>query len=309
MSKRILVAVMTAILSITSVSAQETKEEFVQRYNLLVNRMGYAGVGVETLLDKWEAAYPEDVDMLSGKFMFYLTKSSSSSVEQLDQDKYMGQKPVLTLKDSLGNPVNYFQVTKYEDEMFGEALTYMDKAIALQPDALDLRYVKISSYIAYEGDSPDMATAEIISLIDYNASQHPAWTYVGMEKVDKEVFDASIQKLCIDLFNIGGEKCFEEFKNISERMLLYDAKNPLFLNNVGTYYLVSQHNNKLALKYYKKVLKVQPGDMTALKNIILLSRNSRDTKLEKKYLKEVIKYTEDENEKTSASLRLEALGK
>ncbi len=305
--KKFFVTIVMTLVSLTSLMAQETEEEFLQRYNLLVGRMGYAGVGVETLLDKWERAYPESVDMMSGKFMFYLNKSASAEVKVMSESKYMGQKPVLSLKDSLGNPVNYFQVTTYDDELFGKALTYLDKAIVSRPDALDLRHVKISSYISYEGKSPDLATAEIISLIDYNASQNPSWSYAGREKVDKEFFDASIQDFCFNLFKIGGEKCMEAFKVISERMLVYDAKNVLFLDNIGSYYLVALNDNKKALKFYKKVLKIKKDDMTALQNIILMARNSKDVKLEKKYLKEIVKYSPDETEKQSALIRLKSL--
>ena len=90
-------------------------------------------------------------------------------------------------------------------------------------------------------------------------------------------------------------------------MLKYDPKNVLFLDNVGSYYLVAQRDDNKALKYYKKVLKLKKDDITALKNIILLARNAKNVKLEKKYLKEIIKYTEDETEKASAEIRLKAL--
>ena len=47
------------------VSPQEQEaKEFKARYDMMVNRVGPDGVGIETLLDKWEAAYPDDVDML-----------------------------------------------------------------------------------------------------------------------------------------------------------------------------------------------------------------------------------------------------
>ena len=36
-------------------SAQTTKQEVVDKYNLLTGKLGLDGVGVETLLTKWEA--------------------------------------------------------------------------------------------------------------------------------------------------------------------------------------------------------------------------------------------------------------
>ena len=81
----------------------------------------------------------------------------------------------------------------------------------------------------------------------------------------------------------------------------------LFLDNLGSYYLVVAKNSKTALKYYNKVLKIKPDDMTAIKNLVILARNSKDVKLEKKYLPMMIKYTEDAATRMSAEKRLEFL--
>ena len=40
--------------------AQTPQEDYIRRYNNLVGRVGVAGVGVETLLDRWAADYPDD---------------------------------------------------------------------------------------------------------------------------------------------------------------------------------------------------------------------------------------------------------
>lgn len=285
-------------------AAQETPEAFSGRYRLLVSRFGYSGVGVETLLDKWEKAFPDDIDMLTGKFMFYFSKSQTATVEQLPKARYLGQEPTFSLKDSLGRPVNYFQVTKYDDELFGTALKYMDKAIMRRPHALDLRQAKITAYMAYEGESPDLATTEIISLIDYHFSQKPPWTHPDTEKADQDFFDATIQELCFTFFRSG---CYGAFRAVSERMLKYAPRNILFLDNVGTWYLVAERDFGQALKSYKKVLKIKKDDLTAIKNVILLAKNSGDARLEKKYLGELVKYSGDEEEKKTAAARMQAL--
>ena len=43
-----------------SAFAQTTPEEFKTRYDRLVSSVGVAGLGVETLLAKWEKAFPDD---------------------------------------------------------------------------------------------------------------------------------------------------------------------------------------------------------------------------------------------------------
>ena len=50
-----------------------------------------------------------------------------------------------------------------------------------------------------------------------------------------------------------------------------------------------------------------PGSISHIKNLIILARNAKDVKLEKKYLPMMIRYTEDSATKMSAEKRLEFL--
>ena len=62
----------------TSLSAQT--EKFQQRYNLLVSKLGPAGVGIETLLDNWAKADSTDEKLLAARFDYYLAKAQSTEV-------------------------------------------------------------------------------------------------------------------------------------------------------------------------------------------------------------------------------------
>ena len=111
-----------AVFSAAALMAQTpSAKEFNDRYQLLVSKLGLSGVGIETLLNRWAAAYPDDTEMLSGKFSYYLDKSRTASVVQKDQKRFLGEQPILTLKDSTGKNVNYFQEYFYDDDLFGEA--------------------------------------------------------------------------------------------------------------------------------------------------------------------------------------------
>lgn len=298
---------MSVLAAATAMAQTPSSKEFNERYQLLVSKLGPSGVGIETLLDKWEAAYPDDADMLLGKFTYYFSKSQSSAVVAKPQDKFLGEKPVLTLKDTLGNPVNYFQVTDYDDELFGMSQKSIEKAIQLNPDRLDLRFLKVAALTGYEKESPDMALSNLKSLIIYNETQHPNWVYPGYEKVDEELFSVAIQEYCFLFFKYATPVSYEAFKEISETMLSYHPSDVLYLDNVGSYWLVVKHDYKQAAKYYNKVLKIKQDDITAIKNMILLARNTSNTKLEKKYLPLLVKYSDSESERLSAKARLEAL--
>ncbi len=304
--KRILTLLVALMLPVL-LFAQTSQEDYIRRYNNLVNRVGPAGVGVETLLDKWAEEYPEDMQQLLARFSFWFNKCQTSNVIQLPQDRYLGREPLLPLTDSLGRKNNYFEDIVYEDESFGLALEALDKAIALEPRRLDLRLLRIDALTAYEKGSPDMALSALKSLADENYRQHPAWTHESLEKVDDEVFKALLQDYCFTFFRLGTDSSAEAFKSLSEHMLTYSKDDPLFLDNLGSYWFVCKKEYKKARKYYDQVLKKHPDDITAIRNSILLARSDKNVKLEKKYLAMMAQYGATEMDRASAKAQLEAL--
>ncbi len=280
--KKIALAAIAFAIAVTASAQNMTAEQYENRYNIMVKNLGPSGVGIETLVSRWTEAYPEDVKAMIAQFSYYLDKSQSTKLVHKEAATFMGAKPYLTLQDSLGNPVNYFQETFYDDELFGKAQTAIDKAIQAYPDRLDLRFYRITALNGYEKESPDMTKADLKAMINYNFSQKPSWEYPGAE-VDAEFFAAAIQEYCVAFFHTGTPTSYAAFKDISESMLQFEPDNYLFLDNLGSYHFVAEGNHKAALKYYNKVLKMKKDDMTAIQNCILIARKTKNAKMEKKY--------------------------
>lgn len=302
--KKLLLSFAAALTAI-SLSAQ-TEEEFKSQYEMQVKAMGISGMGVEYIIKKWEAAYPGSADVQEAKFNYYLNASKYEKVISRDQPRFMGEAPIMTLPDKDGSTVNYFNETFYHDELFGVAMKAIDRAVELRPSELAYRFEKITALLEYEKEWPEMATDELIRLIDYNAADKPSWEARG-EAVDEDYFVESIQEYCYAFFKIASNGSYESFRVVSEKMSKLYPSNTVFLSNLGSYWLVAKDSRATALKYYKKVLKINPKDYSAIKNCVLMARKEKNTKMEKQYLPLLIEVTDSPSERMSAEARLKML--
>ena len=296
-------ATLTAILFLLPCLAGA--QDFERRYERLVERVGPSGVGVETLLDSWAVAEPDNAEMLTAKFNFWLTKGQGSEVVARTEKKYLGREPLIVLKDSLDADVCYYEVLKYDDECFRKAIASADRAIAMYPERLDFRFMKANAYIAYERESPDMALANLLALVNDYAGSKTKWTYGG-EPADEDFFAAAMQEYCISFYTLGMPASYEAFRKLSEEMLRRCPDNPDFMSNMGSYNMLVKKDFKTALKYYEKVLKKYPDNYTCIKNSALAARKMGSVKQEKKYLRMLLEHGAD-SEKLQAQARLEML--
>ena len=299
---------MATLLACALLQAQTTPAEYRGRYTLLTDKVGVSGLGVETLLSKWEKDYPDDPDMLEGKFLLYSAQSMSSRVIQLPQDRYLGRDPLIPYTDSLGVKRNYFEDTLFDEALFAQASKALNRAIAIRPERLDYRCARVNYLISYEKESPDMALAELKELMEKTYPGHQKWQFPGIEgDVDRETFKAFMQDYCFTFFKIASPSAYEAFRQVSEQMLRYEPGDPVFLDNLGSYYLVYKKDSKKALSYYNKVLKKHPDDLTALRNCVVVARHEKNPKLERKYLPLLIRYTDNDTERASSEARLQAM--
>ena len=286
MKKRFVVVVL-ALVSVC-VYAQDQSAVLERRYNLLVEKVGFAGIGVETVLDAWERVDSTNLNMQLGRFRYYLTKGQTISVVAKPEKKYLGLEPVLTLKDSLGKDVYYFQEPFFDDALYGQAMKSLDKVISLAPDRLDFRFMKANTYITYEKGSPDMTLSYLSGLCDEAAARTKDWTF-GQDKKGRDFFADAMQEYCYNLFLIGTPSSREAFVTLSRKLNGIFPEYLDFLNNIGSYQLMSQ-DYKGALKTYGKVLKKDPGNLTALQNCLLAARRMKNAKLIEKYNAQLQKY-------------------
>lgn len=280
MMKKIAAAALS-LLACMALGAQENAADIKAEYERQVRYVGLAGVGVETIINRWEVAAPEDPEVYVARFNYWLSKSAAESVViTRPQKRYLGNDPVMTLKDSLGRDVYYFEDVNYDDEAFGEALKAIDRAIELNPQEISYRFGKITSIMDYEKESPDMTAAELSLLIDDYQAGGEGWTYAG-EPLTQELFCQGISEYCYRFFRTASPASYEYFLEISEKMNKLYPDEVVFIDNIGSYWQVNGDSRK-ALRYYRKALKIDPEDYAANNNIRLIqssqSRKGRPSK-------------------------------
>ena len=264
-----------AALSCAMLLAQSVGDDYLAKYQRQVRNAGVAGVGVQTIVDNWIAACPDDARAYEARFNYCFAKSRSTEIQPKNSERYLGQKPVLTLKDSTGRDVNYFQEDVFVDSLFASCLTSIDKALSLQPLELRYHFDKITAMLSYEKDCPDLSYELVNSLIDSFVKNKGAdWTLdnEALPEDRDEVFCQCIGEFCYTFFQVGSPSSYRYFLALSEKMNKLYPKNPVFLDNIGSYWQVAEKNDKKALKYYKKALKLDPQDYAALNNIRLINR-------------------------------------
>lgn len=250
-------------------AAQTTSADFKANYERQVRSVGAAGLGVEGIINRWEAAFPDDPEVQIARFSCNYAKSQKVQMVPKPTPRFLGAKPSLVLKDKDGADVYYFEEIFYDEGFFTAAMTAIDKAIDMSPDELSFRFAKISALIAFEKESPDMAYDLINKLIAYNTQSRPAWLLNG-EPAAPEVFEQAMGEYCYSFYSIGSEQSYEYFKELSEQLTKVFPKNAVFYSNIGSYWQAVKKNNKQALKFYNKALKIDPDNYAAKRNIQII---------------------------------------
>ncbi len=276
------ITIAALLLGCAVCGAQDSVEALQEKYNRLVRTLGYDGVGVETTLERWEAVSPLDGNMLEGWFNFWITKARSTEALPLDRQTYLGQKPLVSLKDSTGRIVNYFQVTNYDDEYFGKAASAIERAIAAHPDNLGYRLERIDALMAYEEGTPELALDALLKLIQEDQKGTVRWIYGG-DTLQRSDFADLMQQYCYFLFQADEPGTLDAFYTISQKLFKSYPDKLDFLCNQGSYFLKAKGNYKKALKLFEDVLKKDPENRNALTNSVIAARKMGKKELAGKY--------------------------
>ena len=138
--------------------------------------------GVKEILEKWEKSNKNDVEYFIAAFNFYF-RESQQELLQLSKEEPTKNQDALVLTDSLGNKSGYLHsyVSK-NDSLFAISQNIIDKAIALYPNRLDLRFGKIHTLGEFE--KFDLFSNQILNTITNSINSENLSDFTQFENVE-----------------------------------------------------------------------------------------------------------------------------
>lgn len=252
-------------------------------------------LGQEKLLGQWKKETPNDPELYVAYFNFYARKSLTEVI-RLDHNVPAGKEAlqIQNTDTTVKEPVGFmFSETYYKPKVIGKGFAYIDTAINMFPNRLDMRFGKI--YMLGQTEDYERFTAEIIKAIEHSNKNDNKWLWTGNEKVDnpKDMFLSSIQDYQLQLYNTGDDALLENMKVISETVLKFNPDHVESLSNISVSYMIKGDFDN-ALTPLLKAEKISPTDYIVLSNIAHCYTQKGDKTNAIKYYELTEKYGDEE---------------
>lgn len=276
-------------------------QNFEARYDSL--QKANNGVGIMDLLKEWEAAQPDNADMLIAYYNYYAGRSRQEVVLlQSGADSAASYQ----LSDSTGNPVGTVGTEmKYDTALLNTGFGYIDKGIKLYPKRLDMRWGKV--YMLGESKQYKAFTDEIILTIKYGKQMDYNWYWSGGAPLQdgKERFYDAVQDYINTLYQAAQDSLLPYMRAISEAVLQCEPHHTVSLADIALTYAITG-NYDTALTYLLQAEQWSPDDAIVLNNIAEVYRKKHDYENAKAYYRKMIVYG-NEGQRQYAEEKLKAL--
>jgi len=260
--------------------SQDYNKDFGDRFN------ANDTAGMHTTLADWKHAKPNDPELYTSYFNYFVVKARSS-VMRLDETH--GKNKSLEIRDSANQVVGHmYGESSYDPIYLKKGLAVIEEGIAKFPNRLDMRFGKI--YMLGEAKDFDSFTSEIVRTVEYSKTNNSKWLWTNDKpsKSSGEAFFEEIQTYINQLFDIGDPQA-KNIRRVAEAILKIEPNNIVSLSNLGISYIFENNYTK-ALEPLMQAEKHAPSDAIVLVNIAYVYRNLQDYKKAIEYYEKIVKY-------------------
>lgn len=281
------------LLGITGIANLGLAQDYSAEFETAINDNDT--IAQKEILQKWEKATPNDADLFPAWFNYYFNKSREEVIT-LNEGSPLGDRDVLALSDTIGNPVGYIgnNVT-YDTKYMDQALKIIEKGIQKYPNRLDMRFGEI--YTLGEMDNWKEFAQKIIDAVRYSAINKNNWLWTSDEPVKqgKETFLSALQDYQLQIYNTGNDALIPYMQQIAQEILKYYPDNIENMSNMAIGYLISGEYDK-ALNYLLKAEKINPKDCVVLFNLAYAYREKNDSTKALEYYNKILKYGDEQQQ-------------
>jgi tetratricopeptide (TPR) repeat protein len=256
-----------------------------------------------TVLEEWYKFNPTGAEYYIDWFNYYVNQALSQSMT-LTADEREESSQRVSFTDSTGDISDFLVmgVPSVNPLKADSALMWIDKGLKQHPYRLDMWMGRTHFLgMVMRWDDFEQSIEELIDR--YAASKPKQWTYPGVGLFDRDLFSQAVleyQRTLIEETDMSAMEqsdslMLQRMANIAQRMLKHYPKDIYQLNMMAVYYN-ALGNNQECLRYLLKAEKQDRRDCTVLSNIANIYHNLGNYKQERKYLKKVLKYGDEEEQ-------------
>jgi tetratricopeptide (TPR) repeat protein len=282
-------------------------QDYRKQFNELVEKKDT--VGQKDLLDKWKSARPDDSELYTALFNYYVQQSRTEVMRIGDEPKGEESLAILDKDTTKEGPVGYlYSEIYFEPQILNLGLAYIDSGISRFPTRLDMRFGKI--YMLGQTKQYDDFANEIVKTINFYATSGATWTWTNDEPVkedSKGFMLSSVQDYVVQLFNAEDNGQAGNIRKISDEVLKFYPNNVEYLSNKSISYILEGDFDG-ALMPLLKAEKLAPTDHIVLGNIAHCYVKKNDTRNAIKYYEKITKCG-DEQSRNAAQQHLKVLRK
>ncbi len=280
-------------LSLSLSYAQEQANDKFQQFSSLMKQYGNESKEVKTFLENWEKEDPTNAEMLYSWSIYYYVPSRDllEKTDDLKEFEHSANLPdTITRFGQL--QIRNFWIVKDKGEglsLYKKAIDYMDKAIALHPNILEL-YINKTEVLANKWEFK-YAASTLMDVIHLNHEDENRWTdFYGksMAPHTKEVVEYYIQET---FGNLISNKEFSLAQFICDTLISLYPNSVGYKFDKGIIYMQTFQKEK-ALQYFLDLNKEFPNEGNVLNMLANIYKEAGDNENLKKYATQMLQLNE-----------------
>jgi tetratricopeptide (TPR) repeat protein len=242
-------------------------------------------------LKKWEEVKPNDPELFTSYFNYHFMRARQEVIA-LTNEEPNGEG--FELRDSSNQVAGFLGSQIYFDPIeIQKGIDKIDEGIKNFPNRLDMRFGKI--YVLGQIEDWERFAKEIISTVDYSATNQNKWTWTNNEKQEGGIdfFLSSIQDYQVQLYNTGNDSLLLNMRQIANAILTHYPEHIESLSNLSITYLLLGEYDK-GIEPLLKAEKINSEDYIVLSNIAQGYKLKGDKNKAIEYYKKTIKFGDEQ---------------